>query len=188
METDWNIVDGNSIHSALKNYNALLKRVDDHIRNLEKRYPDKIVCKKGCDSCCKFLTLFPVEALAISAAFIKLPEEMQGIVVKKLKQKEDACPILIDSACILYPARPVICRTHGYPIYMEKNGEPLVDFCPENFKGVTSFPKDALLSIEQLNTTLIAINHHFLESIGTKSPFPERIPISKAVFMLEGME
>ncbi|WP_299981421.1 YkgJ family cysteine cluster protein [Desulfobacula sp.] len=181
-------MDENIIHLALKNYSALLKRVDDHIRHIEKKYPDKIVCKKGCDSCCKFLTLFPVEAFAISAAFIKLPEETRDIVVKHLKKEEDACPLLIDRTCILYPARPVICRTHGYPIYIEKDGETLVDFCPENFKGMASFPKDILLSIEQLNTTLIAVNRHFLESIETTLPSPERIPISKAIFLLDEME
>ena len=176
--------DNNKIYLALKNYRTLLKRVDDHIQNLEKRYPDKIVCKKGCDTCCKFLTLFPVEAFSISAAFIKLPEKIQGTIAERLNNKKDACPLLIDRACALYPDRPIICRTHGYPIYIKKEGKAFIDFCPKNFKGVTSFPKDALLGIEQLNTTLAAVNYHFLESSKTKSLFLERIPISKALFML----
>ncbi|MCD4676484.1 MAG: YkgJ family cysteine cluster protein [Desulfobacula sp.] len=176
------------IHMVLKNYSDFLKRVDDHIGHIEKKYSDKILCKKGCDACCKFLTLFGVEAFAISAAFMKLPEEMQDLVTKKIEKEKDACPLLIDRACVLYSERPVICRTHGYPIYMEKDGGIFVDFCPENFKGVSSFPKDALLSIEQLNTTLTAINRHFLESIETDTPLPDRIPISKALFLLNEIQ
>ncbi|MBU1341623.1 MAG: YkgJ family cysteine cluster protein [Proteobacteria bacterium] len=176
-------MDKNSIESVLENYTALVKRVDDHLLNIEKKYADKIVCKKGCDTCCRFLTLFPVEAVSISSAFGKLPEEIQTIIVNNLKNREDACPLLINRACALYSHRPIICRTHGYPIYMEKDGEPLVDFCPKNFNGITSFPKDALLSIEQLNTTLTTINRYFLDSIETDPPFPDRIPISGALFL-----
>lgn len=173
------------IHTLLKNYTDLLKRVDSLIRHIEKKYPGEIACKKGCDSCCKFLSLFPVEAFAISEAFTRLPEETKNTIVQQLRQKEGACPLLIDNACLLYPARPVICRTHGYPIYMEEKGELLVDFCPENFKGRTDFPKDALLSIEQLNTTLTAVNSLFLNAIDAEPPFPERIPMSKALFLLD---
>lgn len=178
-------MDDNTIQVILKNYTLLLKRVDDHIHHIEKKYSEKIVCKKGCDTCCKFLTLFPVEAFAISAAFIKLPGKIKDSVLKKIAIQKDACPLLINRGCVLYPERPIICRTHGYPIFMEKDGEPLIDFCPKNFKGMTSFPQDALLSIEQLNTTLIAVNKHFLESIEPNSILSERISISKALFLLD---
>ncbi|MCP3875541.1 MAG: YkgJ family cysteine cluster protein [Desulfobacteraceae bacterium] len=175
-------MDDEHIHLVLNNYYTLLDRVDVHIKNLEKRYTDKITCKKGCDACCKFLTVFPVEAFAISVAFIKLKKSIQKKIEKKIKN-QGVCPLLIDQACTLYSARPVICRTHGYPIYMKKEGETFIDFCPENFKGITSFPKDALLSIDQLNTTLIAINQHFIESFETDLDLPDRIPISEAIIL-----
>lgn len=177
-------MDENSLDIVLTNYTALLERIDDHIRRVEKKYPDHIVCKKGCDACCKFLTLFPVEALSLSRAFINLPEKIQYQILHQLENMEGGCPLLIDSACALYSARPVICRTHGYPICIEKKGETCVDFCPKNFSGMTSFPQDTLLSIEHLNTTLIVINQHFLDSIDTDSPFPDRIPVSDAIFLL----
>ncbi len=178
-------MDNDSLDRLLKNYTALITRIDGHIHHLEEKYPDNIVCKKGCDACCRFLTLFPVEALAVSRAFIHLSQKSRDRIVKRLKDKQkDACPLLIDRSCAVYSARPIICRTHGYPICIEKNGETRIDFCPENFKGVLSFPRETLLSVEQLNTTLIAVNQHFLDAIETDAPFPERIPVSEAIFLL----
>ncbi len=177
-------MDRNHIKQLLINYDALVGKVDHFITHITKVFPDQIACKKGCDACCKFLTLFPVEAMALSDAFADLPEDIKIKVIRKAERQKNTCPLLIDKKCVLYPARPIICRTHGYPIYMEKNGKGLVDFCPENFKAVTSFKKELLLDIEQLNTLLSAINRRFMESIETDPPFLDRIPISKAIFLL----
>ena len=215
-------INQDTIELVLKNYTQLLKRIDAHIQRVEKEYSDKIVCKKGCDSCCRFLSLFPVEAFALSAAFLRLDKSTQDLVRDILAQtdlarnnqipsdlspsnlypsdldperpvpseleKTEACPLLINKECILYEARPIICRTHGFPIYIEKDGKSLVDFCPKNFKDVTSFSKDALLSLGHLNTLLTAINTQFLKSIEPDTPFPDRIPISQALFMLNPTE
>jgi len=158
--------------------------VDTHIQQVEKDYPDEIVCKKGCDSCCRFLNLFPVEAFALSAAFVQMDTSIREHVRAALKKNTMACPLLINHQCRLYEARPIICRTHGFPLYFEKNGALLVDFCPKNFKGVTSFGKEALFDLEQLNTLLAAINKQFLESIETSTPLADRIPISSALSLL----
>lgn len=172
------------INPFFKNYQALVKRVDSHIAGIQKTFPDRIACKKGCDLCCKFLTLFPVEALSLSYVFSRLPEDIKIKVAHKIEKEKHACPLLIDRECVLYPARPIICRTHGYPIYMEKEGKRLVDFCPENFKGISSFPKETMLDIESLNTMLSVINRQFIESIETEPPLLDRIPISEALFIL----
>ena len=204
------------IDLVLQNYTQFLEKVDAHIQRVEKKYPEEIACKKGCDSCCRFLTLFPVEAFSISAAFLKLDKPRQDFVRSVLvpsipikngpvsaneissglnpsspvpsELEKKGCPLLINRECILYEARPIICRTHGFPIYIEKDGESLVDFCPKNFKNNTSFSRDTLLHLEQLNTLLTAINTQFLKSIELDSQFPDRIPISQALFMLCGIE
>ena len=173
-------MDPETIHALLENYSALVRRVDEHVRNLEKQYKGNISCKKGCDDCCRFLTLFPVEAFAIAAAFSQLPSE-DVEAVRKACEDEDRCPLLLDHQCRLYPARPVICRTHGFPIYMEEEGNARVDFCPENFQGIKDFPREALLDLNQLNTVLTAVNSHFLQSV--EGELPERIPISQALFL-----
>ncbi len=169
----------------LANYRALAKKIDTHILHLEKRYPDDIACKKGCDDCCKNLTLFPVEAFYLSTAFVKIPKPSQGQVIQKIEHQDGTCPLLIGNVCMLYDARPIICRTHGYPITMEKENKIQIDFCPKNFKEIATFPKEALLSLEQLNATLNAINQHFLESIEADGHLPDRIPMATALFLLD---
>ncbi|OGR11971.1 MAG: hypothetical protein A2277_04915 [Desulfobacterales bacterium RIFOXYA12_FULL_46_15] len=172
------------ISPLFENYQTFVKRVDSHITAVKRKFPNRIACKKGCDLCCKFLTLFPVEALTLAQAFAHLPKKIKAKVILKIETEKDVCPLLIDRACVLYPFRPIICRTHGYPVYMEKDRERLIDFCPRNFKGITSFPKETMLDIEQLNTLLAMINRQFTESLETDPPFLDRIPISEAIFIL----
>ncbi len=179
-------MDQNGLDKLLSNYRALRQRVDDHVTKVTDTYAKTIVCKKGCDACCKFLNLFPVEAFAISLAFSRLDQKDREKILKGLEndENEQVCPLLKKNECILYPHRPVICRTHGFPILLEKEGEKLVDFCPENFKGVESLTSDAMLDLEQLNKVLTAVNAHFLKSIETDTPLPERISMSDAIRLL----
>ena len=37
---------------------------------------------------------------------------------------EAPCPLLRDGACLLYEARPVLCRTHGFPLRTRPSGDP----------------------------------------------------------------
>lgn len=171
--------------SLFENYTALVKRVDDHTRQVQALYADHIACQKGCDTCCKPLNLFPVEAFALAAAFKAIPPEGRSRAADVLEADTGQCPLLVEHQCLLYEARPVICRTHGFPIYMETDGSGMVDFCPENFTGIREFPKEALLNLEQLNTLLTAVNQHFLAAIQTDPPLPERISVGEALFLLE---
>lgn len=178
-------MDDKSIDKILHNYYELTDKIDLHVSLIEKTYSKLIACTKGCDSCCKALTLFPVEAVSISRAFNKLPDMTKEAIKNRIKTEHESCPALINHICAIYPARPIICRTHGYPIYLLKNNKPFVDFCQKNFNGIKSFPNEALLDIDQLNATLAAINRFFLEMIESDVPLPDRIPISQALLLLE---
>ncbi|MCG8617002.1 MAG: YkgJ family cysteine cluster protein, partial [Desulfobacterales bacterium] len=152
----------------LKNYDDLLERIDSHVRGVTDKFSSHISCEKGCDDCCRFLSLFPVEAFALSRAFSELPENQQRLILDEIGKDGDdqaKCPLLIGHACMLYKARPIICRTHGLPIYIETDGEGMVDFCPENFKDLDALPKDAMLDLNQLNTLIAAVNNHFITHI-----------------------
>ncbi|WDP91317.1 MAG: YkgJ family cysteine cluster protein [Desulfobacter sp.] len=178
--------DTSIIDELFKNYNALIARIDAHTAAIQANWDGQIACKKGCDDCCRFLSLFPVEAFALSRAFCALAPPDREKVVDQARAGEEKCPLLVDHACMVYQARPVICRTHGLPIYMEKGGKVQVDFCPENFKGLTELPKEALLDIDQLNTLLAAVNGHFLENLD--ADLPDRIPVSEALELWQALE
>jgi len=168
----------------LANHTALVDRIDAHTARVAALYKGSIACQKGCDACCRFLSLFPVEALALSKAFERLaPKDRERVEAEigNPSSPDEKCPLLISSICMLYPARPVICRTHGFPIYMEKDNEALVDFCPKNFTGQSSFPKQTLLSLDQLNATLTAVNAHFLSMLAPGTGLPDRIPVNRAL-------
>ena len=163
----------------LKNYRALITRVDAYIEQLARVHKDALFCKKGCDDCCRHLALFPVEAFALSRAFSTLDEPIRKKIEQQVLENQDVCPFLQDHICTVYSHRPVICRTHGYPLYMEKDGEGMVDFCPKNFKGVTEFSQPDLLDLDRLNTLLAAVNNHFTACFDQE--LPDRIWMSQAL-------
>ena len=171
--------------ALLSNYVALVEKVDAHVARLQNVYSGEIVCKKGCDDCCRHLALFPVEAVRLAVSFAELNTDQQQQVIQRIETLPDACPLLVDRGCVLYKARPLICRTHGFPITMEKQGRLAIDSCPKNFKQTRTFDHTELLCLEQLNQTLFAVNQHFLTAIETDTPLPERIRVCDALFMLE---
>jgi Fe-S-cluster containining protein len=109
------------LDSLLKNYKDLITRVDEHIHRLARVHEAHLACKKGCDECCRHLSLFPVEAFALSRAFGRLEESCRERVLDQAQQTDRACPLLVDHVCVVYEARSIICRTHGYPLYMERH-------------------------------------------------------------------
>ena len=163
----------------LKNYRELISRIDQHIEQLARVHGDNIFCKKGCDDCCRHLALFPVEAFNLARAFGALDDLSREKIEKQARENSGICPFLQDHICMVYSDRPVICRTHGYPLYMEKDGEGMVDFCPKNFKGATEFSRSDMLDLDRLNTLLFAVNNHFVACF--EEDFPDRIWMKQAL-------
>lgn len=174
----------NASHSIFRNYLSLVNKVDAHVDRLVSEFPKEIVCAKGCDECCLAINLFPVEAFFLAQGYETLDQDTKTAVEKNIHSNTEKCPLLINCCCVLYDFRPVICRTHGYPVTMEKDGKIQIDFCPKNFKTVKQFKKEYLLSLEQLNTMLAAVNQHFLESIETDQLLPERISVRDIPMLL----
>lgn len=172
--------------------------VDRFSASLTECYSSHLVCREGCSGCCQHhLSVFPVEAAHIRSAFDELPEEiktriqMQAQKVELLESQDDgnipvACPMLVDGACAIYEARPVICRTQGLPlIYENEEGEQEVDFCPLNFTSpgaVEDLREDALVPLDDLNVQLAALNWRFCQEQGIEADRAgERIPMSRII-------
>jgi Fe-S-cluster containining protein len=171
----------------LANYLAFLERVDDLCGKITAEFAGDIRCKAGCSECCRHLNLFPVEAASMADVVGKLPHETRELLSGRADWSEkSACPLLQDDRCLIYNARPVICRTHGLPLLLEVEGGKKIDFCEENFRGVTSLPGDMVIDLETLNRLLTAINGRFeAESHGT--PFGNgRYSIAEIIRMAIG--
>jgi Fe-S-cluster containining protein len=168
----------------LANYHSLLDKVDEHCRVVSQTLGDALVCHAGCSSCCLAISVFPVEAAAIiEAACRLLPAQL-----RQLKQHlsewngGEACPFLFDEKCLIYEARPIICRTHGLPILLVEGDQRRVDLCPKNCLGMEQLPGGAVIDLDRLNTMLSAVNALYLREFGIK--LPERIPLASIGEML----
>jgi len=164
---------------GLNNYRALLLRVDEICSGTATRLEAQISCRPGCDACCRHLSIFAVEAAALHLALCRLPaQDADFIRLKAAASSPDApCPLLQDGLCLLYQVRPIICRTHGLPILVQRDGASGIDFCPENFRDAASLPGSAVIDLERLNATLAAINALFIQSF----PGPERLTMAAAL-------
>jgi uncharacterized protein len=155
----------------LANYRAFLERVDTLCAKIIAEFTEKILCRAGCSGCCRHLNLFPVEAANLADAVGKLPREIRELLARRADwQEEEQCPLLLDDRCLVYRDRPVICRTHGLPLLTDLEGEKRIDFCEENFRGVTSLSGDMVIDLDTLNRILVAINGRF-ESESSETSF-----------------
>lgn len=164
---------------GLENYLALLSRVDELCGHTAERFKTQISCRPGCDACCRHLSIFAVEAAALKQALGALAEPDASLIRAAAESTgpEAPCPLLHGRLCLLYQARPIICRTHGLPLLVSRDGESGVDFCPENFRGLSSIPGSAVIDLDRLNSALAAINALYLHSF----PGPERLTMSEIV-------
>lgn len=160
---------------ALQNYNQLKAKVDSKFAEILSRHPSAFHCQKGCHSCCQpGLTVSPIEAKAISIFLSENPGMKSQARAQKAANPHlgQRCSFLsAEGACLIYAARPLICRSHGAPISFvpptdemfeetDDDIEPVRDVCPLNFTGQ---PLDELISqdvlnIETVNSILAVVN------------------------------
>jgi hypothetical protein len=170
---------------CLDNYKALLTKVDGLVAAITNRFGDHITCHRGCDSCCRHLSLSVVEGAALATALKSLTAGR----VRSLRQRAQAalpdgpCPLLENGACILYADRPIICRTHGLPILIVEEGRPRLDYCPRNFNSADALSGDAVIDLEKLNTILAAVNELFIAQFPGEVAGKDRLSIAEALLL-----
>jgi len=171
---------------SMRAYRELVARVDRFLGRVMERYGRLIRCRKGCAICCEpGFGVFPVEAWGVRQGLGSLPLRARVILLQKAGDpSSDSCPALGGGACLLYPLRPLLCRTHGFPLLVETGGgKPQVKYCELNFRP-EEFPGqvisgDCVLNLERLNQALAAINLAFLserEELGLGG-LPHRVPL-----------
>jgi len=153
-------------------HNSLIEKLDAHEIKLQQKYGEYISCTKGCCECCILESVFPVDAFVIYRAFASGELDPKTIAFDEIPGE---CVFLKQGLCSIYSARPVICRTHGYPVLVDGKA----DFCPENFKSLKSIDSEYILDLENLNKALASINIIFQREIDDKFFLKERITLKE---------
>ena len=160
-------------------YHQLIDRLDVLHEGITAALGDALTCSAGCSSCCLPISVFPVEAAAIIEAVLELPAAEQAAIRQALENQHnpERCALLQNDRCLIYPLRPVICRTHGLPLLVqEPEGDPTITVCPLNCVSMQSFAKETILDLERINQLLVAINLLFVTT--TTQSWPERVALS----------
>ena len=166
----------------LENYKLLTARVDALCSAITAALGKQITCSAGCSSCCTAITVFPVEAAAMREALENLPDRKAEEIRRHISEhaEDERCPLLFHHHCLLYEARPVICRTHGLPIIYNADGLRQSDCCPLNLTETKSVSGSNTVNIDKLNTLLVAVNSIYLSQ--TDSPETDlRLTIAEAL-------
>jgi Fe-S-cluster containining protein len=109
---------------VLEAYEGFAKRVAPFSEAASRR-PD-VQCAKGCSSCCVAgLSVCAVEAARVRGALAELGPSLRSKVrAQATNPKRTQCVFLVDDACAVYEARPMVCRTQGLPLAYETGTIP----------------------------------------------------------------
>ena len=172
------------LHQFLIPYRGLLAMIDQQLDCIRRRYSAQIACHKGCNCGCRNLSVFPIEALSLAHAMQDLPA---GTAARIRKRAENAsfweCPLLEDRACKLYAFRPVICRTHGFPLQTVYNQRLSIGHCPRNFKNMSSIPDDAVIDLDRINRVLRTINASAASEMAPGLQLQDRLTVAQALLL-----
>jgi len=172
---------------ALGDYQKLISEVDQLCYEIRQRYGKYITCEKGCPgNCCqRHITVFPIEAVSFARALQLLPQELVDQIRCKARKATSfgPCPLLEDGACLMYDARAIICRTHGYPILSRYKGHRSVGFCHKNFKNLPSISTEWMIDLASLNKRLAAHNRRFLNEFAGRLPPADRLFVAEALLL-----
>jgi Fe-S-cluster containining protein len=161
---------------AFKLYNALIESIESYEIRLYEKYRDQIKCCRGCSRCCIIESVFPIEAWNI---YLKIKNEPS--LMDEVDKKPEQCIFLKDDACLIYDVRPLICRSHGYPIFIENK----TDFCPLNFADVQTIDSGYILNLEALNRGIATANLFFIQENSVEFFNQERVRFNDLLEYIE---
>jgi Fe-S-cluster containining protein len=166
----------------LSDYHRLLTGVDQLLGRIRRKYGGHIVCHRGCACGCRNLSVFPIEALSLVDALWKLPEATGAKFQRRAASASFwECALLEDGACQMYAFRPILCRTHGFPLQTIYNGRPSIGYCRKNFKEMSLIPEDAIVDLDSINRMLRRINAAAVDRLSQTLMLPERLSIAEAI-------
>jgi hypothetical protein len=137
----------------LTKYRKLLSAIDRLCAKITKNSDGGITCYMGCSSCCEAgISLCPLEAFNIK----------ESGAVQTSSDENGHCIFLKNDLCSIYDARPIICRTHGYPLLYDGIDGLELSLCDKNFTSAGSIDSSLFIDMEETNALLAALNLEFV--------------------------
>jgi Fe-S-cluster containining protein len=162
------------VQRIVANYRVLCRYCDDYFASIKKLYPDDMSCGRGCDACCVLDSVCALEA---------------HVLLKCLGKKRAArcgagrgCALLRRSECVVYPVRPVICRTHGLPVSLD-GGKTARRTCAKTFAGLdlATLPRQHLFDAALVTANLMRLNVAFCMAAGDKELASKRFTMEQVL-------
>ncbi len=162
-----------------KKYKNLVNEIEKNTNLLENIHKNHMKCRNGCDLCCIDFSIFPIEY-----HYILNEIEKENLIPElKEKSKGDICAFLKNHSCTIYRHRPIMCRTHGFPlIYANDNDEYELSACELNFTefDFEDFTMENTLPQDKYNSKLFLLNREFIaEFTGKKYGEMDLIPLKE---------
>ncbi|HUI91559.1 MAG TPA: hypothetical protein VLX68_04840 [Chitinivibrionales bacterium] len=150
------------IVQILDNYAKLRRYCDSFFTAVQQRYPGDMACKKGCFACCELHSVCAIEAHAL-AFYLK----RRAVPSRKKRSDRSKCALCVNGNCAAYPARPVICRSHGLPLLLDK-GKTVASSCDLNFsrRDPASLPASRVFDTAAITGNLVRLNMAFCMAAG----------------------
>jgi uncharacterized protein len=166
-----------AVSRVLDNYARLRAYCDSFFFAVADIYHGDMVCRKGCFACCELNSVCALEAHAMAVYVAGRPRVRTGI-----RKKNAVCAFCMDGACCAYPARPVICRTHGAVISVDK-GNTVARSCDLNFRRTdpAALPETHVLNAASVTGNLMRLNMAFCMAAGDTKRASERFAMEQVL-------
>jgi Fe-S-cluster containining protein len=153
-----------TIRAILDNYAALCRCCDGFFASLRRVYKGAIMCAPGCFACCELHSVCALEAYALATHLAGRP-----VATEAAPRKRAMCALLRNGECSAYPARPVICRTHGVALHAD-NGTTVLPSCDRNFIDVelASLRPQHVFDTAKATNNLLRLNMAFCMAAGIR--------------------
>ncbi len=177
--------DAERLQKVLDAYATLCRWCDGFFAKVHKAQKQNMQCGPGCATCCTLTTVTALEAHVVREYLSDHPE-----VVERIGQcppgtragapaiDSEMCPLLLHRECSIYPARPVICRTHGVPV--RHRGAGIMPSCPMNFmaRDIDTLDGSLVLDADRITGNLARLNLAYCRLTGQVHSSEERVKLA----------
>jgi len=169
-----------TVRDVLDNYFRLRGFCDALREAVSRRYGDQLACRPGCSGCCILAGVNMLEAAVLLLARRDRPHPPVRPAGPVGLEDDIPCPLLHKGLCGLYPARPLICRTHGLPLRGASLTGGRTDCCPLNFPAfdLETIEPDLILDADEVTMNLMRLNLAFCMLLQVPALAGERLSLA----------